>query len=99
MVVPSGEGFFAKGGLFGRFAVGGEVFRLKDFLGLSFIAYLLLHPGAEFHALDLGDRGSRPYVASCMAVGVPPHISGVTVRIGRARALGELRDCLGRHFT
>jgi hypothetical protein len=73
MVVPSGEGFFARGGTIWTVRCGGKVFRLKDSLGLSFIAYLLLQPGTEFHVLDLGDGVSRPYVASCMAVGVPPH--------------------------
>jgi len=67
------RGLFCKEGDYWTVRCGGKVFRLKDSLGLSFIAYLLLQPGTEFHVLDLGDGGSRPYVASCMAVGVPPH--------------------------
>jgi hypothetical protein len=34
-------------------AFAGEAFRLKDVKGLHYLAYLLRHPGREFHVLDL----------------------------------------------
>ena len=46
-------------------AFAGEAFRLKYLKGLHYLAYLLRHPGREFHVLDLvaagqGSRGRWP---------------------------------------
>ena len=38
-------------------AFAGEAFRLKDVKGLHYLAYLLRHPGREFHVLDLAAAG------------------------------------------
>jgi len=42
-------------------AFAGQGFRLKDVKGLHYLAYLLRHPGREFHVLDLvaAGQGSR----------------------------------------
>jgi hypothetical protein len=49
-----GRGLFRQEGDYWTVGYGERVFRLKDCLGLSFISYLLRHPGTEFHVLDLG---------------------------------------------
>jgi len=48
-----GQGVFRKEGQFWSIACRGEVIRLRDARGLAYIAYLLGHPGAKFHALSL----------------------------------------------
>ena len=40
-------------------AFAGEAFRLKDVRGLHYLAYLLRHPGREFHVLDLAAAGQQ----------------------------------------
>ena len=40
-------------------AFAGEAFRLKDIKGLHYLAYLLRHPGREFHVLDLAAAGQE----------------------------------------
>jgi len=40
-------------------AFAGEAFRLKDVKGLHYLAYLLRHPGREFHVLDLAAAGQQ----------------------------------------
>jgi pimeloyl-ACP methyl ester carboxylesterase len=47
------QGVFLKEGEFWTIVHRGEVFRLKDVRGLAYIAYLLGHPGEEFHVLSL----------------------------------------------
>jgi hypothetical protein len=37
----------------------GELFRLKDVRGLAYIAYLLGHPGEEFHVLSLTSKADH----------------------------------------
>jgi pimeloyl-ACP methyl ester carboxylesterase len=49
-------GIFSKEGEFWTIACRGEVFRLKDVRGLTYIAYLLGHPGEEFHVLSLASK-------------------------------------------
>ncbi len=39
---------------------GGTTGHLKDMKGLHYISHLLLHPGREFHVLDLIGRGQEP---------------------------------------
>jgi tetratricopeptide (TPR) repeat protein len=48
------SGLFRQEGDYWTVGHGKRVFRLNDCLGLSFISYLLRHPGTEFHVLDLG---------------------------------------------
>jgi hypothetical protein len=50
------QGVFRKEGEFWTIACRGEVFRLKDVRGLAYIAYLLGHPGEEFHVLSLASK-------------------------------------------
>src|SRR5262249_36950715 len=53
---PEAQGVFRREGEFWTIACRGEVFRLKDVRGLAYIAYLLGHPGQEFHVLSLASK-------------------------------------------
>jgi hypothetical protein len=68
----AGRGFFRQEGDFWTVGYGERVFRLKDCLGLSFISYLLRHPGAEFHVVDCW-----------FAARTPKSLSGSSGRSGR----------------
>src|SRR5262249_23533502 len=48
---------FRHEGDFWTLAYGGTVCRVKDAKGLHYIAYLLRHPGREFHVLELIGQG------------------------------------------
>ena len=50
------ESIFGREGEFWTIACWGEVFRLRDVRGLAYIAYLLGHPGEEFHVLSLASK-------------------------------------------
>jgi hypothetical protein len=50
------QGIFRREGEFWSIVCWGEVFRLKDVRGLAYIAYLLGHPGEEFHVLSLASK-------------------------------------------
>jgi hypothetical protein len=50
---PAPDFVFRKEGDYWTVAFEGTTFRLKDAKGLHYLAYLLRHPGHEFHALDL----------------------------------------------
>ena len=54
--VETARGVFHREGEFWTIACRGEVFRLKDVRGLAYIAYLLGHPGEEFHVLSLASK-------------------------------------------
>jgi pimeloyl-ACP methyl ester carboxylesterase len=49
-------GVFRKEGEFWTIASWSEVFRLRDVRGLAYIAYLLGHPGEDFHVLSLASK-------------------------------------------
>jgi hypothetical protein len=62
------QGIFSKEGEFWTIACRGEVFRLKDVRGLAYIAYLLGHPGEEFHVLSLASKvGGKQGEADALA--------------------------------
>jgi len=48
---------FRQEGEYWSIAFAGQGFRLKDVKGLHYLAYLLRHPGREFHVLDLAAAG------------------------------------------
>ena len=50
------DGIFSEEGEFWTIACRGEVFRIRDVRGLAYIAYLLGHPGEEFHVLSLASK-------------------------------------------
>jgi pimeloyl-ACP methyl ester carboxylesterase len=50
------RGIFLKEGEFWTIACWDKTFRLKDVRGLAYIAYLLGHPGEEFHVISLAPK-------------------------------------------
>jgi tetratricopeptide (TPR) repeat protein len=57
----SQKGIFRKAGWYWGVGLGGNEVRLKDARGLGYISYLLHHPDAEFHVLDLYGGIAIPY--------------------------------------
>ena len=57
--VPPGHAVFKKEGEYWTIAFEGRLFRLKDSVGMHYLARMLQEPGREFHALDLV-RSPRP---------------------------------------
>jgi hypothetical protein len=88
------QGVFLREGEFWTIACRGEVFRLRDVRGLAYIAYLLGHPGEEFHVLSLaskagGQQGEADELAE-PAAGEQATQSDLTV--GRMGDAGEMLD-------
>jgi len=82
---------FRHEGDFWTLAYQGTACRVKDAKGLHYIAYLLRHPGREFHVLDLMGRGleageQRPE----MGEGLP--ILDAPAKTAYQQRLTELRD-------
>jgi hypothetical protein len=75
---------------FGALPVGGEVFRLKDVRGLAYIAYLLGHPGEEFHVLSLASKtGGKQGEADEL---VEEQTTQSDLTVGRMGDAGEMLD-------
>jgi len=73
---------FRKEGDYWSIAFEGGTFRLKDAKGLQYLAYLLRHPGHEFHAMDLMKQVS----------GVGGQVSGTGNQRPGTRDQGPLLD-------
>src|SRR5260370_30857806 len=96
---PVGQGLFCKEGDYWTVGYGEKVFRLKDCLGLSFIACLVRHPRTEFHVLDLGDGAPGREVArdqakpSSAALSTnPEELEAAGIHVGGLGDAGELLD-------
>jgi hypothetical protein len=96
---PVGRGLFCKEGDYWTVGYGEKVFRLKDCLGLSFIACLVRHPGTEFHVLDLGDGAPGRELArdqakpSSAALSTnPEELEAAGIHVGGLGDAGELLD-------
>lgn len=96
---PVGRGLFCKEGDYWTVGYGEKVFRLKDCLGLSFIACLVRHPGTEFHVLDLGDGapgrelGRDQAKPSSAALSTnPEELEAAGIHVGGLGDAGELLD-------
>jgi hypothetical protein len=84
------EVVFRREGEFWTIACRGEVFRLKDVRGLTYIAYLLGHPGEEFHVLSLaGKQDETDALAEPASEG---QAAQSDLTIGRMGDAGELLD-------
>jgi hypothetical protein len=93
------RGLFRQEGDYWAVGYGERVFRLKDCLGLSFISYLLRHPGTEFHVLDLGERASDNQLARDPAEQSsgslpmnPEELEASGIHVGGLGDAGELLD-------
>jgi len=93
------RGLFRQEGDYWAVGYGERVFRLKDCLGLSFISYLLRHPGTEFHVLDLGERAPDRELAHDPAKQLsgslpmnPEELEASGIHVGGLGDAGELLD-------
>jgi pimeloyl-ACP methyl ester carboxylesterase len=93
-LAPEAQGVFRREGEFWTVACGGEVFRLRDVRGLAYIAYLLGHPGEEFHVLSLAsEAGGKQGEADALAE--PTNGGRATqseLTVGRMGDAGEMLD-------
>jgi hypothetical protein len=88
------EGIFNKEGEFWTIACRGEVFRLRDVRGLAYIAYLLGHPGEEFHVLSLASKtGDKQGEADELAEpATEEQATQSDLTVGRMGDAGEMLD-------
>jgi hypothetical protein len=88
------QGIFRKEGEFWTIACNGEVFRLKDVRGLAYIAYLLGHPGEEFHVLSLASKvGGKQGEADALAEpATEEQTTQADLTVGRMGDAGEMLD-------
>jgi len=94
-----GSGLFRQEGDYWTVGVGKRIFRVKDCLGLSFIAFLLRHPGNQFHVLELGasapwrelasDQANHPSGSLSMN---PEDLESSGIHVGGLGDAGELLD-------
>jgi pimeloyl-ACP methyl ester carboxylesterase len=90
----SSQGIFRKEGEFWTIACRGEVFRLRDVRGLAYIAYLLGHPGEEFHVLSLASKaGGKQGEADALAEpATEEQATQSDLTVGRMGDAGEMLD-------
>ena len=88
------QGVFRREGEFWTIACRGEVFRLRDVRGLAYIAYLLGHPGEEFHVLSLASKtGGKQGEAEALAEpATEEQATQSDLTVGRMGDAGELLD-------
>jgi TAP-like protein len=88
------QGIFRREGEFWSIASQGEVFRLKDVRGLAYIAYLLGHPGEEFHALSLASKvgGSQGEADALTEPATEEQATQSDLTLGRMGDAGEMLD-------
>jgi hypothetical protein len=88
------QGIFSKEGEFWTIACCGEIFRLRDVKGLAYIAYLLGHPGEEFHVLSLASKaGGRQGEADALAEpATDERATQSDLTVGRMGDAGEMLD-------
>jgi pimeloyl-ACP methyl ester carboxylesterase len=84
------QGISRKEGEFWTIAFWGEVFRLKHVRGLTYIGYLLGHPGEEFHVLSLASKQGEADALAEPATEEQATQPGLTV--GRMGDAGEMLD-------
>src|SRR5262249_62293260 len=89
-------GIFRKEGEYWTIGYGGNVVRLKDTKGVAYLAFLLRHPGAECHALDVvgGSAIHSPEDHTNQSMpGLPQgaqHLHRTGIHIGGPSACGQV---------
>jgi pimeloyl-ACP methyl ester carboxylesterase len=88
------QGVFRREGDFWTIACCGEVRRLKDVRGLSYIAYLLGHPGEEFHVLSLASKngGKEGEADELVEPATEEQAAQSDLTVGRMGDAGEMLD-------
>jgi tetratricopeptide (TPR) repeat protein len=87
------KGLFCKESEYWTVGLGAKTFSLKDSRGLAFLAYLLRHPGTEFHSLDLvgGLSGGEEKQGDRLQPG-QENLETAGIHIGSLGDAGELLD-------
>jgi tetratricopeptide (TPR) repeat protein len=98
------KGRFTLNGEFWNVGFGANAFQLKAVLGLTSIAYLLRHPGTEFHVTDLIDlaegraversRSAASEAATARSLGDAGEVLDAQAKGEYRRRLAELREDL-----
>jgi pimeloyl-ACP methyl ester carboxylesterase len=88
------QGIFRREGEFWTIACSGEVFRLRDVRGLAYIAYLLGHPGEEFHVLSLASQtgGKQGDAHELAEAATEEQATQSDLTVGRMGDAGEMLD-------
>jgi hypothetical protein len=88
------DGIFSKEGEFWTIASWGEVFRLRDVRGLAYVAYLLGHPGEEFHVLSLASKtgGKQGEAHELAEPACEEQATQSNLTVGRMGDAGEMLD-------
>jgi hypothetical protein len=88
------QSIFGREGEFWTIACWGEVFRLRDVRGLAYIAYLLGHPGEEFHALSLASKtgGKQDEAGDLGEPAAEEQAAQADLTVGRMGDAGEMLD-------
>jgi hypothetical protein len=88
------NGIFRREGEYWTIGLNGDALRLKDSKGLAYIAYLLRHPAADFHALYLiGGIASRSEAPAWDRLALDhENLEKSGMRIGNLGDAGELLD-------
>lgn len=83
-------GTFAQIGEFWTISYGGDSFSLKNVKGLTYLRFLLQHPGEEFHAMDLVHGTGAGVLTNDSAAEAASPASGLS--IGGLGDAGEMLD-------
>src|SRR5262249_23007006 len=96
----SAQGVFRREGEFWTIACWGEVFRLKDVRGLTYIAYLLGRPGEEFHVLSLASRtdGRQGDADELAEPATEEPAAQADLAVGRMGDAGEMLDAQAKAY-
>jgi hypothetical protein len=86
------QGVFRKEGEFWTIASWGEVFRLRDVRGLTYIAYLLSHPREEVHVLSLASNADVEDASESAESATEAQAVQSGLSVGRMGDAGEMLD-------
>lgn len=92
---PAGPNVFRLQGEYWTLAYQGTVCRLKDAKGFHYLAFLLRHPGKEFHAIELSavlDKSQTPVSAPLESTFSDEQLSEHRLRVGDLGDAGTLLD-------
>jgi len=92
--IEAAQGVFRREGEFWSINCWGEVFRLRDVRGLAYIAYLLGHPGEEFHVLSLASKtgGKQGEAEELAEPATEEQATQSDLTVGRMGDAGEMLD-------
>jgi hypothetical protein len=89
---PEARGVFRREGEFWTIACWGEVCRLRDVRGLTYIAHLLGHPAEEFHVLSLASKSDSQAWAESAESATEEQATQSGLTVSRMGDAGEMLD-------